>query len=152
VNTFVLQYGAEDDVSGEAQSPTVADRIRNLSFSEQQKVAREGGQGERTALERMYGKAVWEGLLQNPRLTAIEVARIACKAGLPRVLLDTILSNPSWLSNGQVRRGLLTNPRLGRDQIVKVLRAMPRHELKLAPKQSIYSSAVREAARRLTAG
>ena len=152
MNTFVLQYGGEKDVNGEAQSPTISDRIRNLSFSEQQKAAREGGQAERTALERIYGKAVWEALLQNPRLTVIEVARISCKAGLPKILLDTILSNPSWLSNGQVRRGLLTNPRLGREQVVKVLRAMPRHELKLAPKQSIYSSAVREAARRLTAG
>ena len=139
-------------MSGDSRGPAVSEKIRNLSFSEQQKVAREGGQAERTALERVYGKGVWEALLQNPRLTVIEVARISLKAGLPKTLLDTILSNPSWLSNGQVRRGLLTNPRLGREQVVKVLRAMPRHELKLAPKQSIYSAAVREAARRLTAG
>lgn len=152
MNSFVLQYRQEEDVSGEDRGPAVSERIRNLSFSDQQKMAREGGQVERTALERVYGKAVWEALLQNPRVTVVEVARISCKAGLPKILLDVILSNPSWLSNGQVRRGLLTNPRLGRDQVVKVLRAMPRHELKLAPKQSIYSAAVREAARRLTAG
>ena len=38
------------------------------------------------------------------------------------------------------------------DQVTKVLRAMPKHELKLVPKQSIYSASVREAARRLLVG
>lgn len=136
-------------MKGEGYTPETRERIRNLSFSEQQKLAREGRQAERTALERVYGKAVWEALLQNPRITVVEVARICCKAGLPKPLAELVLSNPSWLGNAQVRRGLLTNPRLGRDQIVKVLRAMPRHELKLAPKQSIYSAAVREVARKL---
>ena len=115
---------------------------------------RTGGkeQGERVALERLYGKAVWDALLMNPRITVGEVARISTKGPLPKPLIETIVSNPSWLSNGQVRRGLLTNPRLGQDQVVKVLRAMPKHELKLAPKQSIYGPAVREAARRLLKG
>lgn len=152
MNTFVLEYGEEAKVSDKARVPAVIERIRNLSFSEQQKLAREGGHEERTALERVYGKAVWEALLQNPKVTVVEVARISCKASLPKPLLDTILANPSWLSNSVVRRGLLTNPRLGSGQVIKVLRAMPRHELKLAPKQSIYSASVREAARRLAAG
>ncbi len=129
----------------------INEHLRNLSFSDQQKVAREGEQGERIALERFYGKAVWEALLTNPRITVGEVARIACKGGLPKPLLELIVSNTAWLANNQVRRGLLTNPRLGRDQVVRVLRAMPKHELKLAPKQSIYGPTVREAARRLLA-
>ncbi len=123
--------------------------LRNLSYSDQLKIAREGDQGERVVLERLYGKSVWEMLLQNPRITVVEVARIAFKGGLSRPVLEAIVSNPGWLANSQVRRGLLTNPQLGREQVVKVLRAMPKHELKLAPKQSIYGPAVREAARRL---
>jgi hypothetical protein len=136
-------------MTGETQVPRPQDKVRNLSHSGQQKLAREGDQGERTALERIYGKAVWEPLLQNSRISVVEVARISCKGSLPKPLIELIISNASWLSNAQVRRGLLTNPRLGREQIVRVLRAMPRHELKLAPKQSIYGSAVREAARKL---
>jgi hypothetical protein len=127
----------------------IIEQMRNLPWSSQQRLAREGEQGERVALERLYGKAVWEPLIMNPRITVGEVARISTKGPLPKPLIETIVSNPSWLSNGQVRRGLLTNPRLGQEQVVKVLRAMPKHELKLAPKQSIYGPAVREAARRL---
>lgn len=130
-------------------SGAARESLRNLAYSEQLRIAREGDQGERVALERIYGKGVWEMLLQNPRITVVEVARIACKGALSRPALEAIVSNSAWLANAQVRRGLLTNPRIGRAQIGKVLRAMPKHELKLAPKQSIYGSAVREAARKL---
>ena len=137
----------ENDGSG--QNPE--EQFRNLSYSDQLKFARAGGQTERTILERLYGKGVWEALLENPQITVVEVARIACKGGLPQHLIDTIAGNAAWLTNPQVRRGLLTNPRLGRAQVDRVLRAMPGHELKLVPKQSIYGPAVREAARKLGA-
>ena len=126
------------------------EQFHNLSYSDQLKFARAGSQTERTVLERLYGKGVWEALLANPQITVVEVARIACKGGLPQHLLDTIVGNQSWLANAQVRRGLLTNPRLGRAQVDKVLRAMPAHEVKLVPKQSIYGPVVRDAARRLS--
>jgi hypothetical protein len=108
--------------------PALHERIRHLSYSDQQKLAREGEQQERTLLERLYGKTVWEALL------------------------ETIVSNRAWLANAQVRRGLLTNPRLSRERIVQVLRAMPKAELKLVQKQSIYNPTVREAARKLAVG
>jgi len=126
--------------------------LHNIAYSDQQKFAREGGQADRAALERIYGKSVWEALLHNPRITVVEVARIAQKAGLSKHLIEIIVANQGWLANNQVRRGLLTNPRLGRDLMVKVLRAMPKHELRLVPKQSIYGAVVREAARKLAGG
>ena len=126
------------------------EEFHNLPYTDQLKLARTGNQTERTILERLYGKGVWEAPLANPQITVVEVARIACKGGLPQHLLDTIVGNQSWLANAQVRRGLLTNPRLGRAQVDKVLRAMPAHEVKLVPKQSIYGPVVRDAARRLS--
>jgi hypothetical protein len=132
--------------------PGLHEKIRNLSYSDQQKVAREGEQQERALLERLYGKSVWEALLLNPRITVHEVGRIACKGALPKALLETIVSNRAWLSNAQVRRGVLTNPRLSREKIVQVLRAIPKAELKLVQKQSIYNPTVREAARKLAVG
>lgn len=138
------------DGSRQGQRPN--DHLRNLSYSDQLKIARDGRQQERVALERIYGKGVWEALLHNPGITVIEVSRIAQKAALPKNLIELIVSNGGWLSNSVVRRGLLQNHRLGRDLVVKVLRAMPKHELWLVQKQSIYSSVVREAAKKLTAG
>jgi hypothetical protein len=133
-------------------SKRVHERLRGLTVAEQIKVAREGEVVERMVLERIYGKGVWEPLLRNPRLTMPEVSRIAHMGNLPVPLVELIVSNGAWLASPMVRRGLLSNPRLGADAIAKVLRAMPQGELKLVPKQTAYTAQVREAARRILHG
>ena len=130
-------------------APGVHERLRGLTLASQLKVAVSGEQHERIVLERLYGKNVWEALLRNPRLTAPEVARIARYGALPRVLLEIILGNNAWLQIPEVRRALLSNPRLGTDQVMKVLRLTPKHELKLAAIQTAYPHTVRQAAKQL---
>ncbi len=125
------------------------ERLRGLSVSQQVKAARSSDPQERIVLERIYNKNVWEPLLRNPRLTPPEVARMARMGTLPRVLLEIIVGNGAWLQVPEVRRALLANPRLGTDQIIRVLRMLPKHELKLAATQTAYPHAVRDAARRL---
>jgi hypothetical protein len=125
----------------------VHERLRGLTLAAQLKLAASGEQHERIMLERLYGKNVWETLLRNPRLTPPEVSRIARYGALPRVLLEVIVGNNAWLQVPEVRRALLTNPRLGTDQVVKVLRLTPKHELKLAAIQTAYPAAVRQAAK-----
>ncbi|MBW2527637.1 MAG: PilZ domain-containing protein [Deltaproteobacteria bacterium] len=139
--------GAETASASGAQP--LHERVRGLSSVEQARLAREGDLSERVLLERIYGKGVWEPLLRNPRLTPPEVVRIARMGALPLPLLETIVGNASWLGNGQVRRALLSNPRLGRDMATKVLRAMPKAELRLVPKQTAYSAAVRQVAAKM---
>jgi hypothetical protein len=81
-----------------------------------------------------------------------EVSRIARYGALPRILLEIILGNATWLQVPEVRRALLANPRLGTDQILKVLRLTARHELRLAAIQTAYPHAVRQAAKLLLRG
>jgi hypothetical protein len=159
---MIVQQGANTRVPGDAMTDVTGGggekrqppnaHLRNLTAGEQIRVARSGSQQDRMALERIYGKAVWEALLQNPGITVGEVSRIAQKGALPKSLIELIVSNGSWLANNAVRRGLLQNHRLGRDLVAKVLRAMPKHELKLVEKQSIYSSVVREMAKKISVG
>ena len=127
----------------------VQERLRGLTLVEQLKVARHGELHERIALERIYGKNVWEALLRNPRLTGPEVARIARMGTLPRVMIELIVGNGAWLQIAEVRRALLTNPRLGTDQILRVLRLLSKPELKVAAGATVYPYAVRDAAKRL---
>jgi len=127
----------------------VQERLRGLTMAQQIKIAKSGEAQERIVLERMYGKTVWEALLRNPRLTGPEVARIARMGSLPRPLIEVIVSNGAWLQIPEVRRSLLSNPRLAPDQIVRVVRLLPKHELKLAAIQTTYPMAVREVVRRL---
>jgi hypothetical protein len=156
------EAGPEDDPGDElghaADSPAaraprhVHERLRGLTLVAQLKLAASGELHERIVLERLYGKNVWETLLRNPRLTPPEVSRIARYGSLPRVLLEIILGNATWLQVPEVRRALLVNPRLGTDQILKVLRLTPKHELRLAAIQTAYPQAVRQAAKLLLRG
>jgi hypothetical protein len=130
----------------------VNERLRGLTLAAQVKIATQGELHERIILERLYGKNVWETLLRNPRLTAPEVSRIARYGSLPRVLLEIIVGNNAWLQIPEVRRALLSNPRLAVDQVMKVLRLTPKHELKLAAIQTAYPHAVRNAAKILMRG
>ncbi len=137
----------DDDAEEDEQKKTLHERLRNLPLAEQVKRAKAGGVTERVLLERIYGKNVWEPLLRNPALTAPEVARIARMGSLPRPLLEIIFGNGGWLQIPEVRRALLSNPRLGNDQIIKLLRMMSKQELKLATTQTAYSMAVRSQAK-----
>ena len=128
---------------------TLHQRLRGLTLAQQVKIAQTGDPQERMVLERYYNKNVWEPLLRNPRLTPPEVTRIARMGTLPRVLLEIIVGNGAWIQIPEIRRALLANPRLGTDQILRVLRMLPKHELKLASTQTAYPYAVRDAAKRL---
>jgi hypothetical protein len=127
----------------------VHQRLRSLPVHEVHKIARSGQMHERVALERIYGKAVWEPLLQNPNLTAPEVARIAKMGSLPKPLIDMICNHAGWLTKSLVRRALLSNPRLAGRALTKVLRALPKNELKMVPTNAAYPYRIRDAATRL---
>ena len=143
----------EDDDDDEFKRDPVArnvfERLRNLSIVDQLKIARAGEVHERMALERLYGKTVWDALLRNPRVTHPEVARIARMGSLPRPLLELIVGNTAWLRSPEIRRALLANLRLTPDMIMRVLKFLPKHELRLVPQQTAYPNPVRDAARRI---
>jgi len=143
-----------DDESSECGSdlqkqPKRHERLRKLNVTQQHKLARSGELNDRVLLERIYGKGVWDGLLQNPKLTLPEVARIARKGSVPRPLIEQIVENNAWIQSPLVRRALLSNPRVSGEGILKLLRITPRHELKVIFKTTTYSTQVREAARKV---
>lgn len=127
----------------------VQERVRKLNIREREAMARGGTLTERVALERAYGAVVWDGLLANAALTGPEVARIAKNGNATLPHLTLIVNNAAWLAKGEVRRALLTNPRLTPPQIEKVLRALPPAELKQLPKQTAYAPKVRAVAMRM---
>ena len=139
----------DDDEEVKHVARNVHERLRGLTLVQQIKAAQHGEVSERIVLERMYGKTVWEPLLRNPRVTGPEVARIARMGALPRPMLELICTNGAWLQIPEIRRALLANPRLSSDQAVRVLRLLPKHELKLAAAQASYPVAVRDVAKRL---
>ncbi len=141
----------EGDPERASAASSLADRIRGLSHTEQQKVAANGGMQERIVLERTFGANVWESLLGNPRITIPEVAKIARKGTLPRPLVENIAGHSAWLSAPEVQRALLGNPRSTGAIIGKVLAMMSRADLVLVPQQTAYPQGVRMQAKKMLA-
>ena len=142
---FVADVGP---VEREQHEPNPYLRLRGLSVAEQLRRARTGELAERIALERMYGKSVWETLLCNSRISVAEVARIARKGTLPFPLIEQIAGNDGWLATPEVRRALLSNPRLRGRALARVLSALPKADLKLVEQQTGYPAQVRTEARK----
>lgn len=140
-----------DDDPASGPSPRI-ERLKNLNEAQRMQVARGSVLQDRVVLERLYGQAVWPLLLHNPKITVPEVARMARKGTMPRPLLDLVADNEHWIRQSLVRRALLSNPRLGPEATLRVLRATPPRELKLVPQQTAYPMSVRAAAQRLLKG
>lgn len=130
---------------------SIAERVREYSASDRLKAAREGEYAERIALERAFGKSVWEALLQNQRITLPELASIARKGNVPTPVLETIATNPAWTGSPEVRRALLANPRLSAPSADRLLRLLSRAELKRVPRQNHLPPAIRTAAQKILA-
>jgi len=141
---------ATDEVPEDVQRQAPRhERLRNLNATQQIKLARKGEMNDRIMLERLYGRGVWEALLQNPKLTLPEVATIARKGSVPRPLLETIVENNAWIQSPLVRRALLTNPRVSSEAILKLLRMTPKHEVRSIWKTTTYSQLVRDTAKKV---
>jgi hypothetical protein len=138
-----------DDAPTEQRKPNLHERVRQLSAVEREKLARSGSLPERVALERHFGGVVWEGLLQNPQVTQPEVARIAKNGGLPKPLVNLIVSNAAWLGNPEIRRALLGNPRVDGMHLNRVLNALSKTECAQIARSPAYRPQVRTLAKRL---
>ena len=149
VNQSTKDSAAAPAASGAPGPRNVYDRIRQLSLRERDSVARTGVLSDRVALERTFGGSVWEGLLQNPQLSTPEVAHIGKNGTLSTPLVAVIVANGAWLASSEVRRALLSNPRVSGAHLDRVLKAAPKVELKHISQATSYRSQVRSAAKRL---
>jgi hypothetical protein len=147
--TPMLRTRLDKLVGAPTDAANLQARIRKLSGAQRRQMALSGNLNERTALERAFGKEVWDALLDNPSLSVGEVVRLARNGSLPMPLIERIGNNNTWVKVPQVRRALLAHPRVDGALVMRLLRFTPPAELKLVPSQSAYSAAVRAAARKL---
>lgn len=105
-------------------------KIQKLSVAQKIRLAEEGDLTQRTLLYRMYGKLVFDGLLRNPRLTEMEVARLAKLGTLSQQHVQTIARKIEWLRNERIRNALLANPRVPPPIIQKIVSMLAKHELR----------------------
>jgi hypothetical protein len=125
----------------------------DLNKSDKIRVAKYGRRPARGLIIRGTDRQLHQYLLQNPRITADEVAAIAGIKSQDPGLLRRIAANTEWMRNTSVVRNLITNPRMTMNLMGKLIRHLPEAELRrLARTGAVRAATKREIIRFLDRG
>jgi hypothetical protein len=127
-------------------------RLAELSLGEMISLARSATRGLIEPLAGSGESKVLEALLGNPRLQERDAALIAGNEETPGETLDRISRHPTWGIRPEVRLALLRNPRTPVHAAMRLLRGMPRQDLRKLGRDMKIPRIVRVGAERHLAG
>jgi hypothetical protein len=129
------------------------DHVRGLSRTEKILLASKADRSERAFLLQDNDPRVLLSLLQNPRLTLDEVARIAKSSFQTYQIADLIMKTGQWMANLDVRLALIRNPKTPPTFALRILPTLPESEVRVIARGETASMALKQAAlRRLQSG
>ncbi len=138
----------EDDVSTERIS--AISRILKMTMKDRVKLAMKGDREARNILIRDPNRVVCQAVIQNPRITAQEVEKIAAMRTVPDDVLRQIATNRNYVRNYLIMHTLAKNPRTPIGNVVTILTRLQLRDLLNLTKDRNVSDAVRKQALRLT--
>jgi hypothetical protein len=106
------------------------DRVRALSQIEKLLLAVKADRTERALLLQDNDPRVLLSLLRNPRLTVDEVARLTKSSFLNFQIADVIMKTTQWMSNVDVRLGLIHNAKTPPAFALRILPTLPESEVR----------------------
>jgi hypothetical protein len=95
----------------EQDRATLAFQIQRMTVPERIKLALQGNKEVRGILIRDPAKAVQVAVINNPRITDMEIERFASSRTADDEVLRLILNNREWVKNYAVKVALVKNPR-----------------------------------------
>jgi hypothetical protein len=121
-----------DDSSDETleKKQNIWDRVRALSQMEKILLAIKADRTERALLLQDNDPRVLLSILRNPRLTVDEVARLAKSSFLNFQIADVIIKTTQWMSNIDVRLGLIHNAKTPPAYALRILPTLPESEVR----------------------
>jgi hypothetical protein len=128
----------------------IAPQGRALTLGERKWLARSHRRDLLVQLLKDPHRAVIEQLLGNPRLVERDVVALAARRPVAGDILVAIFES-KWFKRYHVRRALLLNPYLPVDVAMKILPAMPDHDLKDVARDSALAGDLRKLADALLA-
>lgn len=127
-------------------------RLDELTVGERVALARRSSRGLIAALRERGEAAVLEALLGNPRLVEGDAVCIARAEGAPSEVLARVADHPVWGLRQAVRAALLRNPRTPVHASMRLLKNLPRQELRKVRRDPEVPRVVRVAAERSLEG
>jgi len=143
--------GAEDqDPAAEGKRLSIAQKISKLSIAKKIEWANKKGNKEvRTILLRDPSKLVQLAVIQSPRISEGEIAKVAISRTAPSDVLQYIYNNRLLTKNYSIKVNLVNNPKVPVAVAMRWLSSLRSSELKGVAKNRNVSPALQTQARKL---
>ena len=140
----------ELDAEGKSKRLTIAQQIQKLSIAKKIEWANKKGNKEvRTMLLRDPNKLVQLAVIQSPRITEGEIAKVANSRTSPNEVLQHIYNNRLLVKNYTIKVNLVNNPKVPVAVAMRFLSLLRQSELKAVSKNRNVSRALQTQAQKL---
>jgi hypothetical protein len=140
----------ELDADGQRKRLTIQQQIQKLSIAKKIEWANKRGNKEvRTILLRDPNKLVQLAVIQSPRITEGEIAKIAFSRTAPNEVLQHIYNNRLLVKNYAIKVNLVNNPKVPVAVAMRFLSLLRQSELKALSKNRNVSRALQSQATKL---
>jgi hypothetical protein len=142
--------GREDDPAEEQKRLSITQQMMKLGVAKKIEWANKKGNREvRTILLRDPNKLVQLAVIQSPRMTEGEVAKVALSRTAPNEVLQYIYSNRQLMKNYQIKINLMNNPKVPVGVTMRFLSTLRMAEVKAIAKNKNVPQGLATAAKRL---
>jgi hypothetical protein len=140
----------EADPAQDLKRQSITQQMMNLSIAKKIEWANKKGNREvRTLLLRDPNKLVQLAVIQSPRMTEGEIAKVALSRTAPSEVLSFIYNNRQLMKNYQVKINLLNNPKVPVGVTMRYLSSLRMAEVKAIAKNKNVPHGLATAAKRL---
>jgi hypothetical protein len=140
----------EDDPAAEQKRTSITQQMINLGVAKKIEWANKKGNKEvRTILLRDPNKLVQLAVIQSPRMTEGEIAKVALSRTAPGEVLSYIYNNRQLMKNYQVKINLMNNPKVPVGVTMRFLSTLRMAEVKAIAKNKNVPQGLATAAKRM---
>ncbi len=142
--------GSAEEQELEQKHLTITQQIIKLSVAKKVEWANKKGNREvRTLLLRDPNKLVQLAVIQSPRITDGEIAKVALSRTAPQEVLQYIYNNRQLMKNYQIKVNLINNPKMPVAVSMRFLSSLRAAEVKAVAKNKNVPHGLASAAKRL---
>jgi hypothetical protein len=145
-----LHPGGAEEQEQEQKRLSITQQVMRLSIAKKIEWANKKGNREvRTLLLRDPNKLVQLAVIQSPRMTEGEIAKVAVSRTAPNEVLSYIYNNRQLMKNYQIKMNLITNPKVPVGVSMRYLSSLRMAEVKNIAKNKNVPQGLATAAKKL---
>jgi hypothetical protein len=142
--------GSPEEQALEQKKESITQQVMKLGIAKKIEWANKKGNREvRTILLRDPNKLVQLAVIQSPRITEGEIAKVALSRTAPQEVLQSIYNNRQLMKNYQIKMNIVTNPKVPVGVSMRFLSTLRMAEVKAVAKNRNVSQGLSTAAKKL---